>query len=118
MRGVGWFWKGVSLLLTAFAGLAGCTPYNHLRPPKPPEDFSLPPQNDARYSMPVEYPKDTLNQDTIGAKNGSPTGPGGPGGPGGGMGGGRGGGMGGGGMGGMGGGGMGGMGSGMGGMGR
>jgi hypothetical protein len=115
MRGVGWFWKGCSLLLTAFAGLAGCTPYNHLRPPKPPEDFTLPPQNDARYSQPVQYPEGTLNKDTIGVKNGSPMGPGGPGG-GGGMGGGRGGGMGSG-MGGIGNG-MGGMGGGMGSMGR
>ncbi len=108
MRWARWFWKEAGMLLTALVGLTGCTTYNHLRPPKPPEDFTLPPQNDSRYSMPVEYPKDTLNQNTLGAKSGNPGGPGGPGGMGG-----RGGGMGG-----MGGGGMGGMGNGMGGMGR
>jgi hypothetical protein len=112
MRWARWFWKEAGLLLTALVGLTGCTTYNHLRPPKPPEDFTLPPQNDSRYSMPVEYPKDTQN--TSGAQSGNPGGAGGRGGRGG-MGGG---GMGGGGMGGGGMGGMGGMGGGMGGMGR
>jgi hypothetical protein len=76
MRGAWRFWKGVGLLLTAFVGLAGCTNYNHLRPPKPPEDYTPPPKDDLRFSQPIEYPKNTLNSDNlILPKNANPVGP-------------------------------------------
>jgi hypothetical protein len=30
-----------------------------------PEQYSLPPADDSRFTQPVSYPKDVLNQDTI-----------------------------------------------------
>lgn len=75
-------------------GLVGCTSAPDIRkPPKPPEELTKPPDNDSRFSQPVNLPKpdeETIRQ--------TPMNVGGPGGGGGGM---RG--MGGGGMGGMGG---------------
>ncbi len=84
MRGAWRCWKGVGVLLAAWLGLSGCTSYNHLRPPKPPEDYTPPPKDDLRFSQPVEYPKETLNADNrIAPKDNSAMGPGGPGGRGG-----------------------------------
>jgi hypothetical protein len=74
------------LLLAALLGLLGCRPsYNHLRPPKPPEDYTPPPKEDPRFSQPVEYPRDSLNGDNLIRPKDStmPMTPGGPGGPGG-----------------------------------
>ncbi len=109
-------WDGLGLLLATALGMAGCAaPDITLRPPKHPEEITVPPLEDTKYSNPPKYPEGTLNQE---ASANSPNGPGGAGGPpgAGGMGG-RGGMGGGGGMGGMGGGGMGGAGGGYGGRG-
>jgi hypothetical protein len=52
----------VMLLLTA----EGCTlTEDQLRPPKPAEEFNAPPENDPRYSKPIEYPKDTMDNDAL-----------------------------------------------------
>jgi hypothetical protein len=47
-----------------FGGVVGCTPPGpNLKTPIP-EQYTLPPVDDARFSNPPSYPKDTLNQDT------------------------------------------------------
>jgi hypothetical protein len=53
--------------VAVFGGLAGCatsrsTP--NLRTPIP-EQYALPPVDDARFSQPVSYPKETLNQEPL-----------------------------------------------------
>jgi hypothetical protein len=35
------------------------------RPPPNPEEFKLPPAEDARFSKPVQYPKNLLNSDIL-----------------------------------------------------
>jgi hypothetical protein len=48
----------------ALFGLSGCkSTQERLKPPKIPEEYVAPPDNDKRYSEPIEYPKDALNQD-------------------------------------------------------
>lgn len=55
-----------ALLLMASIGMAGCsTSENQIRPPKPPEEFREPPANDPRYSGPVQYPAETMDQDIL-----------------------------------------------------
>jgi len=45
---------------------AGCwETESNLHPPKQPETYRLPPDDDTRYSSPPAYPKGTLNQDYI-----------------------------------------------------
>ena len=52
-------WLGVLVL-----GLGGCwTTQPELKPPKQPERYAVPPQDDARFSQPIQYPKGTLNQE-------------------------------------------------------
>src|SRR5262249_24191230 len=67
MRGAGCrWWAGLGLLLAALGCLTGCKPTtNQLRPPKPPEEYAIPPEDEARFSQPPEYPKDTLNKDNL-----------------------------------------------------
>jgi hypothetical protein len=46
-------------------GFVGCsTSGPNLRTPFP-ERFVLPPANDPRFSQPISYPKETLNQDQV-----------------------------------------------------
>ncbi len=103
-------WEGLGWMLTAALSVAGCAAPNITpRPPKHPEELTLPPLAEAKFSSPPKYPDGTLNQDGPSqSKGGGPpnmsamnamSGMGGRGGMGGGMGGG---GMGGGGMGGRG----------------
>jgi hypothetical protein len=74
-------WGRLALLLAAGLGWTGCASTDkHLKPPKPPEEYNLPPEHDRRYSNPVEYPKDTLNKDVLldrfnESKDGGPSGP-------------------------------------------
>ena len=52
-------WLGVLLF-----GVSGCwTTQPELKPPKQPEVIAVPPQEDARFSQPIQYPKGTLNQE-------------------------------------------------------
>ena len=54
-------WLGVLLL-----GLSGCwTTQPELKPPKQPEKIAVPPQDDPRFSQPIQYPKGTLNQEPV-----------------------------------------------------
>jgi hypothetical protein len=56
----------LGLVLGALLGLAGCQSAEvRTRPPKPPEDYTPPPEQDLRFSQPTEYPKDTLNKDNL-----------------------------------------------------
>jgi hypothetical protein len=72
-----------------FGGIVGCTPPGpNLKAPMP-EQYTLPPADDARFSSPPSYPKETLNQDLPKSSTGTPKMPsqlpsmgGGPGGPG------------------------------------
>ncbi|MFO0928449.1 MAG: hypothetical protein U0736_15715 [Gemmataceae bacterium] len=56
----------VAVLLVAAVGLAGCANNeNQIRPPKQPEEYRDPPDNDARYSGPIQYPAETMGEDTL-----------------------------------------------------
>jgi hypothetical protein len=55
---------GLSAVLVM--ALGGCTlTETQLKPPKPPEEFKAPPEDDPRYSRPIEYPKDTMDNDAL-----------------------------------------------------
>jgi len=55
---------GLCGLLLAVVG--GCTTDgNQVRPPKAPEEFRAPPDSEAKYSRPLEYPKETMDQDAL-----------------------------------------------------
>jgi hypothetical protein len=90
MRGVRRLQSGLGLLLAALLGLTGCNSTEpRVRPPKPPEEYAVPPNEELRFAQPPEYPKDLLNGDNLirPKDNSNPgMGPGGPGGPGGRMG--------------------------------
>jgi hypothetical protein len=49
----------------------------NLKPPPHPEEYTVPPADDARFSAPIEYPKGTLNQDMIKKPSSDQDGPGG-----------------------------------------
>jgi hypothetical protein len=54
----------LGLGLLAGLGMAGCSWSNkEVRVPPPPEEFKAPPESDPRYGNPLEYPKETLDQD-------------------------------------------------------
>ena len=68
---------GLSCLSGLLLVAAGCwTTEPSLKPPPHPEEYTIPPQDDSRFSAPIEYPKGTLNQDTI--KKPEPTDPSSP----------------------------------------
>jgi len=73
-----WFGMG---LLSVLIGQFGCENDAILRPPKNPEEFNQPPQ-EQRYLLPQDLPKEYLNEDILKNKKGGDQG--GPGGPGGG----------------------------------
>src|SRR5262249_42600092 len=57
----------VGLMFAAAALVAGCetTQSQVVRPPKLPEEYNAPPANDPRYSGPVEYPREVMEQDPL-----------------------------------------------------
>ncbi|MFM7149741.1 MAG: hypothetical protein ACKO23_07855 [Gemmataceae bacterium] len=57
----------MGLAFCVFGVLVGCTATEkeRIRPPKPPEEFNAPPENDPRYSGPIEYPRDVMDQDML-----------------------------------------------------
>lgn len=75
-------WGGLGCLVTGLLILNGCATEDHLKPPKPPECFNLPP-DEKRYEQPPEYPKQFLMEDM--PKKTDDTKKNGLGGPGGGM---------------------------------
>jgi hypothetical protein len=55
---------GLSAVLLMAVG--GCTlTENQLTPPKPVEEYNAPPETDRRYSGPIEYPKETMDNDAL-----------------------------------------------------
>ena len=68
-------WLGVLVL-----AISGCwTTQPELKPPKQPETIAVPPQDDPRFSQPIQYPKGTLNQEPAkkSIKTNDPNNPGG-----------------------------------------
>jgi hypothetical protein len=66
MRGVGLrLWGTIGLALSVLAGCHWTSPNQTLRPPKHPEEYTVPPEEDLRFSQPPEYPKDVLNKDNL-----------------------------------------------------
>ncbi|MBL8799016.1 MAG: hypothetical protein JNM56_34340 [Planctomycetia bacterium] len=55
----------VALLLVAGGGGCYSTNYAKLNKPKREEVYALPAAADARFDKPLEYPKGTLNQDSV-----------------------------------------------------
>jgi hypothetical protein len=53
-------------LTAAFGGMLGCATSSgpNLRTPIP-EQYTLPPADDSRFTQPVSYPKDVLNQEPV-----------------------------------------------------
>ena len=74
--------RALAVTLLGLAGLHGCeTTEQQVRPPKPQEEFRAPPEDDMRYTKPMEYPKETMDQDMLikkarDAAKGPPKGPG------------------------------------------
>lgn len=57
--------NGLGIVLAALIGLAGCASTDdHAKPPRRPEEYTLPP-DDRRYQSPPDFPKGTLNNDVI-----------------------------------------------------
>jgi hypothetical protein len=57
--------EGLGLLCGIVIVVAGCHSDAHLKPPKPPEAYNLPPEGDSRFKDPAAYPKDSLNRDIL-----------------------------------------------------
>lgn len=59
-------WVRMRWLATVLLMGSGClTTEPILKPPPQPESYQLPPAGDSRFSEPIAYPKETLNQDMI-----------------------------------------------------
>jgi hypothetical protein len=88
-------WGGLGLLAALLAAVGCTSTKKDLKPPKPKEEYRLPPEDDGRYSKWPEYPKNVFEEDPLLKKakeaNKAPGGPpdrmpgqrfgGGPGGP-------------------------------------
>jgi hypothetical protein len=67
-------WGGLCGVLATLLSVVGCGSKDFtMRPPKHPEEITLPPEEDRKFSLPPEYPKETLNQDDM-RKPGTPNG--------------------------------------------
>ncbi len=56
----------LGLLLLIHVGMSGCaTTEPQIKPPKQPEEYNAPPDNDKRYTGPIEYPKETMDTDPL-----------------------------------------------------
>jgi len=49
-------------------GLGCATRKDHLKPPPIREELRTPPADEARFSRPIEYPKEVLNEDVLAKK--------------------------------------------------
>jgi hypothetical protein len=56
-------WLGIMLSLGLLTFASCKTGADKYRPPQPPEQYVVPPADDARFSQPIHFPKDKLNQD-------------------------------------------------------
>jgi hypothetical protein len=56
----------LGLLLLIHASLSGCASTEpQIKPPKQPEEFNAPPDNDPRYNKPIEYPAQVMDDDPL-----------------------------------------------------
>jgi hypothetical protein len=56
----------LGVLLLIHAGMLGCASTEpQIKPPKMPDEFNAPPDNDRRYNQPIEYPKEVMDQDPL-----------------------------------------------------
>jgi hypothetical protein len=63
------------LLLAALLGLSGCmSTQRKIEQPKRVEEYVVPPTDETRFSSPISFPKDTLNQNLIKKDIGGPPG--------------------------------------------
>jgi hypothetical protein len=74
-------WASSALFFSLLMAMVGCysTERRVIQPPKNPEVYALPPENDSKWDKPLEYPKGTLNQDSVKLPekdDGKPAGPG------------------------------------------
>jgi hypothetical protein len=72
MRRLGGSLVRLGLLVAVMLPHSGCQWFKtapDLRPPKQPENYTPPPDNDPRFSSPVKYPDRLLNQDMTGPKD-------------------------------------------------
>ncbi len=69
-------WFGIGLLVATAVVLAGCAHHDPMKPPKRPEEYKVPPTEDARFSQPPKYPKDVLNTDRSPGSSSTPGAPG------------------------------------------
>jgi hypothetical protein len=63
-----WGWRAAGMVLTAAAALGCSAPGPNLRTPQP-EQITVPPEDDPRYSRPLEYPKELLNRPPVKPSN-------------------------------------------------
>jgi hypothetical protein len=56
---------GLKMLTLALAIIGCAKNQKFVPPPKHPDEYKLPPDQDARFSKPVEYPNNVLNEDKI-----------------------------------------------------
>jgi hypothetical protein len=77
-------WASVTSLAAVLLAIAGCysTDKPRIKAPKRDDVYISPPANDPKWDKPIEFPKGTLNQDTIkqdqDSKDGPMKGPGSP----------------------------------------
>lgn len=69
-------WITLGVCVAAWAGASGCLTTQPDLKPDIPAEYVLPPENDPRFSMPHNYPKETLNTGPV-KRFTSPGGPGG-----------------------------------------
>ena len=61
-----WIRDVLGLCGLVLAVAAGCaSDRDVVKPPKQPEEFRAPPDSEGRYSRPLEYPKETMDQDPL-----------------------------------------------------
>ena len=58
-------WVRILKAAAMLGGIAGCTTSGPSLKTPMPERFALPPNDDPRFSQPIAYPKETLNEDQV-----------------------------------------------------
>lgn len=75
-------WHALGWMLATVCGLVGCASADiQPRPPKHPDEITVPPVEEARFSSPPKYPDGTLNPTDPARQPNTVAMPGGPGGP-------------------------------------
>jgi hypothetical protein len=72
-------WYALGIVAATTLVLAGCAHTDPSKPPKAPEEYAVPPEEDSRFSQPPNYPKNTLNPDRVPTTGPGAASPGSPG---------------------------------------